>query len=236
MDLIVKDSGGHNVVAREQAMPEYLPAATVDAARVRLFIRNADEPEQDEREIAGHFGRGSQVSIPFNPVRDRNLVIRAVPYSAFGTPGQSVSATLLHQRETEVPVIGQATDATTEDVQVGVSNYSPFARQRRVKIATALDGSGHLVDPTETIIDYGAQTPPDFITVTRGTGPQTVYVAVAHRGGPDSPWTPDSNIIPLTFASSEGTGGGGGSGSGEPTGGTTGDYDPTRRDQIDLSL
>jgi hypothetical protein len=47
---------------------------------------------------------------------------------------------------------------------------------------------------------------------------QTIYVAVAHSSGGD--WTPDSNILELTFANE-----------GSSTGGSTGIFDPTPRDE-----
>jgi hypothetical protein len=49
----------------------------------------------------------------------------------------------------------------------------------------------------------------------------TIYVAVAHSSG--GAWTPDSNILALTFAN-EGSG----------AGGSTGDVDPTPRDTYDI--
>lgn len=239
MDL-VSSYEGICVVSRCWDAPGDYPVPNAQTAYVKVYwrVRNPGEAASAWNEGPTVAPNGSG-AIPYNPASDRNVEIALMPYSASGNPAfasveEAYSAALLHQRETEAPVIGQHSDATTEDATVGVSGYSPFARQRRVKIATALDGSGHLVAPTVTVFDSTPNAPPPWIDFTRGSGPQTIYVAVAHSSGDGTHWTPDSNILTLTFASAEGTGGGGGTGSGEPTGGTTGDFDPQPRHRIDL--
>jgi hypothetical protein len=213
MDL-VSDYQGISIVSRPMDQVQDYPAATVPAAYVEVYwrARNPDDP-------ATAWIQGPTVSpvasveIPYNPSVDKNVEIAPMPYSAAGIPGYSsiddcfadVGQTLIHQRETDAPVIGQMGDATTDAVTIGVSNYTSFARQRRVKIATAIDGSGHLVTPMITIFDSTPDAPPAFIDFSRGTGPQTIYVAVSHSSGDGTRWTPDSNILMLTFASSEGT-------------------------------
>jgi hypothetical protein len=243
MDL-VSDSAGINIVSRPMDEVQDYPDASVPAAYVVIYwrARNPGDP-------ATAWTQGPTVSpvatveIPYNPAVDKNVEIAPMPFSASGTPRYSsiddcfaeIGQTHLHQREMDAPLIGQVGDATTDFVTVGVSGYSNFARQRRVKIATALDGSGHLVTPTLTTFDSTPNSPPPYLDFERGTGPQTIYVAVAHSSGNGTVWTPDSNILTLAFASSDGTGGGGGTGSGEPTGGTSGDFNPLPRDLYTLS-
>jgi hypothetical protein len=241
MDLILKPSGGQNVVLRPAARAPWYEEATVDAAEVEMFKQHIN-PETGAFVGAptplGRFPAVGPVIIEHNPQTDRDVIIYAMPYSAEGAAGYSDlrHATQVYvpfQRETTAPEIGQMGDATTEDVTVGVSGYSTFARLRRVRIASALDGSGHLVSPAETVFDSTPDAPPPYVDITRGAGPQTIYVAVAHSSGAGR-WTPDSNVLTVTFASADGTGGGGAPGSGEPTGGTEGDFDPVPRHQIEL--
>lgn len=52
------------------------------------------------------------------------------------------------------------------------------------------------------------------------TLPQTVYVTIAHSGG--NGWTPDSEVLEVTFADGDGAGG------------TEGDFDPTPVDRHKL--
>lgn len=241
MNLIARKSGGANIVGRPQARLAWYPSATAPAAQVAVYWLELNKPVSAAR-LIGTFAPGQEGSALYNPATDQDVWLFTISYSASGTPSHSSLADafretkvlLSHQRETDAPTIGQMGDATTESVTVGVSNYSGFARKRRVKIATALTGGGALSSPTITIFDSTPDAPPPFIDFARGTGPQTIYVAVAHSSGDGTRWTPESNILTLTFASAEGTGGGGGSGSGEPTGGTTGDFNPERRDQLTL--
>lgn len=63
----------------------------------------------------------------------------------------------------------------------------------------------------------GNAAPGSVLTLEAGAIlPKTVYVTVSHSGG--GPWTPESNILELTFADGSGAGG------------STGDFDPTPRD------
>lgn len=242
MDLVIEDSDGQNIVAREMGEPDWLPEATVDAHEVEVFVQEVDTATGglvSALRPLGRFHPEALVSFQNTPASDRTLRVFVRTYAADGTPDSptlraaGTQASVLFQRETAAPVIGQQGDATTDFVTVGVSGFSSFARLRRVKIATALDGAGHLVAPTETIFDSTPDAPPPYIDLTRGAGPQTIYVAVAHSSG-GGRWTPDSNVLTVTFAAAEGTGGGGEPGSGEPTGGTPGDFDPVPRHQIEL--
>lgn len=109
MDLIAKDSGGHNLVAREQAEPHWYPAATAPAARVQVWKRNADQPPSAAVYV-GTFEPGARVEIDFNPAFDRNVLLGTISLSADGTPSvtrleDAVWAELIFER-TSAPVGG----------------------------------------------------------------------------------------------------------------------------------
>lgn len=224
MDISIKDSGGVNIIVREQVLPRYYPAPTTDVAYIMLSKDEADAAPGSGQKY-GPFKPGQMVKIDFNPVQDRNPIVRGMSYSASGVPhcatwSDAVAATVLFNRETAAPVIGQYGDATTDTMTIAVSGFTPYAHKRRVRRATSLSG-GALVSPTEEIFDSGMDTVPDFIDIMKHTGETTIYVAVAHSSG--TAWTPDSNILAIRFATVDT--------SGNTTGGTIGTFDPTPRDQ-----
>lgn len=109
MDIIVKQSGGHNVVLRPQALPRWYPPPTTEAATADVYWRFDDEPPNAAR-WAGTFNPGATGSIPYNPVADQNVVLSVITHSAYGTPDvgsldDAVSATLLFERSTTDPAL-----------------------------------------------------------------------------------------------------------------------------------
>lgn len=132
MDLILRPSGGQNVVLRPQARPAWYPTGTVDAHQVEVFWQELDA---DGRAVGapvsfGKFAADAVVSIPYNPVSaDAKVRIYAVSYSASGVPDvaelrDAVQATVLFSRTatpvggidehvpviTGLPVVSKATD------------------------------------------------------------------------------------------------------------------------------
>src|ERR1044071_2345488 len=193
MDLVIADSGGENIVAREMGVPDWMPDATVEAHEVEVFAQEVDRATGGlvgARRSLGRYAPDAKLVIENKQTADRDVRVFAMPYSADGAAGftsltDATQLTVLVQRETAAPEIGQGGDATTESATVGVRGYTPFARARRVRIASALDGSGHLATPYlfEEVFDSTPDAPPREIDITRGAGPQTVYVAVAHSSG-----------------------------------------------------
>lgn len=171
-----------------------------------------------------------------------------MPYAADGSAGYSdvrdaEQIGVLCRRETEAPVIGQNKPAAVDSVEIGITGFTRFARQRRVTVSSNPDMS----DPALVLVfdseDYVARELPRYLTLSREAGaltteggelltteggdlleaettiaalPSTVYVTVAHSGG--AAWTPESNVLEVTFAAGDGTGG------------SEGDFDPTPRD------
>lgn len=154
-------------------------------------------------------------------------------------------------REPDAPVIGQNAPATAAQVEIGITGFTRFARLRRVTISANADMSSPLevlLFDSQNYIDHEL---PRYFTLNRDASgvsnltlesgstitteaggtltteagtvlPLTVYLTVAHSGG--AVWTAESNILLVTFAATDGTGG------------TGGDFDPTPRDQHDLGV
>jgi hypothetical protein len=173
MDIILKPSGGQNVVLRPQARETWYPPAHGEAVEVEVFRRelDADGRFAGAAVSLGRFPSTGKLSIPNNPVTDKNLLFYFISYSADGTPDVSsledaVQVGVPFKRETAAPAIGQVGDATAESVTVGVSGYTKFASKRRLKIAESLDG-GALVNPTTAeSVAVGGQLG-DYIDISR---------------------------------------------------------------------
>lgn len=102
MDIISIDSGGHNVVSRAGAGPQWYPAEAAPAAVVDVWRKSFEQP-YEEATFVGSFPPGASFEFDFNPVTDRNLQLAAISRSAHGTPSVSrlrdaVWATLLLDR------------------------------------------------------------------------------------------------------------------------------------------
>jgi hypothetical protein len=198
----------------------------------------------------GSFAVG-RVVLSYNPDTDRDLVVYAMPYSADGTAGFSevahtTQATVLFRRETQAPVIGQNAPAAVGEVEIGITGFTRFARYRRLTVSASADMTSPLLVLVLDSQTYAERELPRYLTLQREAGlltteaggqltteagdrltaedesaalPRTVYVTVAHSSGVS--WTPESNVLEVTFA-----------GAGVP--GSTGDFDPTPRDLKNL--
>jgi hypothetical protein len=142
MDLIAKDSGGHNVVAREGAAPHWYPPEAAPAVVVDVWRKNIDQPYEEATHV-GSFPPGASVEFDFTPLADRNLQLAAISRSAHGTPSVSrlsdaVWATLLFDRgdggqpasdsvDDAVPVVTQAPTVTKSDSSDDWAVFMPDA-------------------------------------------------------------------------------------------------------------
>ncbi|MGI8654209.1 MAG: hypothetical protein ACR2LC_03205 [Pyrinomonadaceae bacterium] len=232
--LLLKPCTGANLILRPQDRPAYYPAPTTEAAYVIVYWRvRRTDGTIDAWHEHDRVAPTAQTTIHHNPNEDQLIDVALMPYSASAVPGYATiedafAATAMLQRETGAPVIVQAGDATTDNAPVGVSGYTSFAIKRRVRKATALV-NGQLSNPIEMIFDSSPDTVPPYVDIYKMAGdPSTIYVAVAHSSG--TAWTPDSNIIMITFATASTTGG-------NPTGGSSGgDFDPLGRDKFQPGL
>jgi hypothetical protein len=154
------------------------------------------------------------------------------------------------RRETDAPVIGQNKAATADELEIGITGFTRFARHRRVTVSANPDMSDPLATYLYNSLNYAARELPRYLILSRRVGvlttepggseldaedgsalvleddatllPRTIYLTVAHSGG--AAWTPESDILEATFAGVDGTPG------------TPGDFDPIPRDKENLDL
>jgi hypothetical protein len=187
MDLIAKASGGINIIGRAQALPRWYPEPESAPATVEVWWSYDDETF-DQARFLGTFLPGQVGSLPYNPDADRDVRLYVLTRAADGTPSVSslddaVQATVLFRRETEAPVIGQVGEATTDEITVGVSGYTRFARKRRVRVSSSADMSA----PLELLFDssdYISKELPKYVVISRTAGgaPVRTNVALASLG------------------------------------------------------
>lgn len=175
MDLILKASGGQNVVLRPQARPAWYAPATVDAHEVELFKQEIDPGRGGYYGLPVSLGRfpaeGTAV-IPHTPDSDRDLIIYAMPISATGAAGyasvrEATQAYVPFRRETAAPTTGQNKPATATEVEIGITGFTRFARMRRVTISASADMSDPLVVLTFNSTDYVDRELPRYFILSR---------------------------------------------------------------------
>jgi molybdopterin converting factor small subunit len=167
MDLIFKPSGGQNLIFRPAALPRVYPPATAQAVTVEVFIRGANEAPSANRSI-GFFAPGQEASTEYTPATDTNAIFSTISYSAYGKKSVSnhedaLQATLIHQRETNAPVIAQVGQSTAEQITLVASGFTKFAHKRKVRIASVADMS----DAIEQIEDAGDERLPEVFYIER---------------------------------------------------------------------
>jgi hypothetical protein len=157
---------------------------------------------------------------------------------------------LSFQRETEAPVIGLTETVNEELAVIGVKNFSRYARERRVTVSANADMSDPLRVEVFNSDAYTSRELPRFFELKRTLGsgtldlqsggtlnlendtpfllevasavlPETVFVSFSHSGG--NGWTPESNILEVKFAGSDGTPG------------SDGDFNPIPRDELTIN-
>lgn len=106
MNIVGMPSGGNNIVGWPFAVPRWYPPATAPAARVQVWKHNSGQPVS-EATLVATAEPGQRVEIEFNPVTDRNVVLRTVSFSASGTPSVSnledaVAAEVIFERDMAV--------------------------------------------------------------------------------------------------------------------------------------
>jgi hypothetical protein len=217
MNLVLKHSGGSNLVIRPQVRPAWYPVERSRPVQVEVWWRYEDETAAAAR-LIGTFAPGQAVAYPFNPLVDRNVMLGTVSISNQGIRSVRDIADahwelLVFQRETAAPTVGQVGAATHTLLTLAVDGFSALAIKRRVRVADDAGMTTGLV-VSETVMNPG-ETLPRVIYLNRtdsGTGTRTVYIRVAHSSGGD--YGTESTAAPFTYADSGGAGG------------DTGDYDP----------
>ncbi len=169
--ILLKQSGGRNIVLRDQTRAAYYPAAQTPAASSQVWMHEIGE-EIGSAKLLGVFPvNGTQINLPFNPASDAGVVLLFNPLGPDGTPRFSSlddckKVVVPRNRETVAPTLGQVGAATTEKLTVGVEGFTQFARRRKVRIA---DNAG-MTDAGVTIFDYAGKEVPKFIDILRTAG------------------------------------------------------------------
>lgn len=252
-DLVLKSSGGANIVLRPMALPRPYPLPTAPPASVELWWSYDDETFANARYV-GLFAPGQSGSFPYTPDADRDVRLYAVARSASGTPHVStledaVQATVLFRRETEAPAVGINKPATAEALELGITGFTRFARFRRVRVYADAGLSTLLNEFLFDSANYAARELPRYMTLSRHVGVLTTQggsellaeddskltteddaailpatIYITVEHSGGAAWTPASNILEATFAAVDGSGG------------SDGDFDPTPRDKESLDL
>lgn len=171
MDLILKPSGGQNIVLRPQARAAWYADATVDAQEVELWRQETDPATGAYLGAPTPLGRFpiGRIVIPYNPDSDRNVVFYFVPFAGDNTPGYSdprhaEQMTALFRRVTAAPTLAQVGAATPELLTVAVdSPDSRFVRARRTSVSPNADMS----DASVTTRSYGLGEAPRLLDIAR---------------------------------------------------------------------
>lgn len=214
MDLVLKKSGGQNVVLRPQARAPWQPPATVDPHQAEVFYQELDPGGAlvGSPISVGRFAPTAEVSIPYNPVEaSRTVRVYVMPYGPDGTPGYSSlrdapQADVLFSRDTaaaggldaQVPTVTKAPAVA----KGGPEEFLVFTPAPDAHGATVTDGEIRLRRPG-TLAAVGLPWP-----ITNGPShriPQPAFdVKVSYRwrnqaeqdagGGRGwSAWSPDAD-------------------------------------------
>lgn len=210
MNLVLKHSGGGNLVVRPQARPAWYPTERSRPVQVQVWWHYEGESAAASRSL-GTFAPGQAVTVPSNPLVDRNIILRTIAISGRGLSSvrdiADAPATLLVvQRETAAPTVTQVGASSHTRITLAVDGYSTLAIKRRVRTA---DDAGMT---TNLAVEELESNPGDVLArvvyIDRsdlGTGTRTIYVRMSHSSGGD--YGAESTAQAFTFADDTGSGG-----------------------------
>jgi len=197
-------------VGRPQARRPWYPTDRNRPTQVEVWWRYEGEVAAAAR-LLGTFRPGQQVTVPLNPLVDRNIVLSTISISANGVRSVREIAdapeTLLeYQRESAAPTVAQIGAATHTIIQLAIDGYSTLAIKRKVRVA---DDSAMTTNLHEEVTEVApGETLPRVINLVRddgGSGTRTVWVRVSHSSG--GAFSAESTAQSFTFADSGGSGG-----------------------------
>jgi hypothetical protein len=141
--LLIRASGGNNLVIRPQGRDAFYPSTSLKPAVIEVYWHWEDEPPSGAR-LIGRYLPGQTVQWPYNPVGDKNVVLRAVSISAAGvrSPRELRDApafVVSFQRVVDAPIVSQVGAATHTSLTLAIDGVSDFAIKRRIRTA---DDSG----------------------------------------------------------------------------------------------
>lgn len=210
MNLILKHSGGSNLVLRPQARPAWYPTERSRPVQVEVWWRYEDEPAAAAR-LIGTFAPGQAVAYPSNPLVDRNIILSTISINSHGLRSvrdiaDAHEELLVFQRETAAPTVTQIGASSHTRISLAIDGYSTLAIKRRVRTA---DNSGMT---TNLAVEEFIASPGDVLArvvyldrADSGTGTRTIYVRISHSSGGD--YGAESAAQAFTWADDGGIGG-----------------------------
>lgn len=190
MNLVLKHSGGSNLVVRPQVRPAWYPAERSRPVQVEVWWRYEDESAAAAR-LIGAYTPGQAVTYPSNPLVDRNMILSTITISARGVRSvrdiaDAHETLLVFQRETAAPTVTQVGTASHARITLAVEGYSTLAIKRRVRTA---DDAGMT---TNLAVEEFTANPGDVLSrvvyldrADAGTGTRTIYARISHSSGGD---------------------------------------------------
>lgn len=214
--LLLNPIRGIALVLRDQSQPLYRLPADQEPVAVEVWRNFADEEVGANAELIGVVQPGQTLTKEYNPDTDREYRFYLQSRGVDGARdtsvlSEAVSIVFSPQRENEAPIIGQVEAAENLLVQIGVDNFTRFARLRKVETADDEDFTVNVQTEIYDSADFIAKELPRYLNLNRpsGTGTLTTWVRVSHSSGAE--YGPTSDPLEVTFANSGGTGGSTGS-------------------------
>jgi hypothetical protein len=128
VNIIIRASGGRNIVLRPQARAAFYASTSLMPAAVEIYWHWQDEPPSAGR-LIGRYLPGQTVQWPYNPTTDRNIVLRTISISAAGVRSprdlrDAPFTIVVFQRELEAPTVSQVGAATHTLITLAVDGVS----------------------------------------------------------------------------------------------------------------
>lgn len=175
MPTIELNTNSSKVIALDDGAANYYPTSGIDPTTVDLYWHYPDEDPRAARFI-GRAAIGENIIVPYNPVVDADPIVLAVPVAPDGLRAVSdlrdaQRLIIAFKREVAAPTVTQIGNATPSVIQLGISDFTEFARKRRIRIA---DNAG-MSSPTVIVYDSSNQLMPRFVDIMRNPTLQALF-------------------------------------------------------------
>jgi hypothetical protein len=223
MNLILKRSGGSNLVIRPQARPAWYPEDRTRPVQAEVWWRYEGE-HPSAAILIGTFAPGQTVSYPANPLVDRNIILSTITISSRGvrsvrTVADAHETLLVFQRETAAPVVNEVRPLALKHTRItlAIDGYSSLAIKRRIRIADDADMTVNLAEQEITVSPGDVLPRVSYLDRSDSDpGTRTVWVRIAHSSGGD--YGAESEAQAFTYADDDNAGGTGATAEGDPFG------------------
>ncbi|HMY72136.1 MAG TPA: hypothetical protein PLQ88_09895, partial [Blastocatellia bacterium] len=228
MAIVIKRSTGLKLLLQAANASSY-PPPSVAPLNADIFFQYNDATSVPQ--YLGTFPVGQKVQIPLATDLDRDVIVRAV---SRGPQGQQFvpdlrdakSEVVESEREQRKPVIGQMGASTYLKAIIGVSYFPRHMRTRRIRVASDAAFTNIIAEWYQDVDRTEAETPRlseqfsiQRLSPTLGTA--TYYLKVSHASFSTSiateatyqgkleglRWGPESDMLTVTLADSNGAGG-----------------------------